>query len=93
MIPSLSGLKRPKLLVQAARAGLRDYRRSIHLRKILGSEALPEPGAALSTLVRYEAELNDARLSQMNYNPRSHVMVLVAMLDEVQRQSRIEATN
>ena len=42
----LTNLKRPKLLVSAARLGQNDYRRKAHLKRILGG-AIPTKASAI----------------------------------------------
>ncbi len=79
----VSTLKRPGLLVRAARFGLDDYRRDVHLRRILKTEPLPRTGAALMRLMDKEAELNDMRRAKSaEYNPTLHISVLTAIMGE-----------
>ncbi|WP_323764225.1 DUF6477 family protein [Marinovum sp.] len=81
----LRQLHRPRLLIRAARAGLADYRRSIHLRRSLGSEPPRRAGPALMRLIEIERGLNDARLQKCaSYCVARHVEVLVAMMGEAQ---------
>ena len=76
-------LKRPPLLVRAARFGLDDYQRAQHLRRALQSDDLPGPGAAVMRLLDIERDLNDARLSRSGaYSVARHVDVLIAVMAE-----------
>lgn len=81
----LRQLRRPRLLIRAARAGLADYRRDLHLRRMLGLAAPRRSGPALIRLMEIECELNDARLSRCaSYDVAHHVEVLIAMMGEAQ---------
>lgn len=76
-------LKRPTLLARAARFGVDDYRRSLHLRRILRSEALPRHGNAIVQLLDIEAEMDALRADKSAaYRPAHHVEVLIALLGE-----------
>lgn len=79
----IATLCRPQLLARAARFGVDDYRRDIHLRRILKIEALPRHGSALVQLLDLEADLNSQRIGQTaEYRPARHVEVLIAILGE-----------
>ncbi|PIE12200.1 MAG: hypothetical protein CSA70_10705 [Rhodobacterales bacterium] len=79
----LNQLKRPRLLIQAARAGAEDYRRDPHLRRLLGFGKLPRSGAAIMRLVDMEETLNDARVAgDADYSLVKHVDVLIAIMGE-----------
>ena len=81
----IATLKRPSLLARAARFGVDDYRRTVHLRRILQSDSLPRHGQAIMQLLDIEAEMDGLRLSDSaNYRPAHHVEVLVALLGEAQ---------
>ena len=83
-IHSLLGkLKRPRLLVRAARFGIDDFRRERDLHKLLECETLPRPGAAILQLLDYEAELNHHRVSNdANYAIARHIETLTAIMSE-----------
>lgn len=79
----LQTLRRPPLLMRAARIGAEDYRRAIHLPRLLGYGVLPRHGAALMKLVELESGLNAQRTSKnASYNLVHHVDVLIAMVGE-----------
>ena len=79
----LATLKRPQLLARAARFGVDDYRREVHLRRILQCDDLPRAADALMQLFDIEAEMNTARLARSgNYAPSRHVEVLIAIAGE-----------
>ena len=79
----LAALKRPKLLARAARFGVDDYRRSLHLAKILQSDDLPRYAQAIMQLFDIENEMNTARQEGSgNYSYARHVDVLIAIAGE-----------
>ncbi len=81
----IATLKRPPLLARAARFGVDEYRRQVHLRRILRSETLPRHGHAIMQLMDIESEMNDLRRDRSaNYRPAHHVEVLIAILGEAQ---------
>lgn len=83
IISMLQSLRRPPLLMRAARIGADDYRRSSHLPRLLGYGVLPRHGAALMKLMDIEGSLNTQRLaSDTSYNLIRHVDVLIAMVGE-----------
>ena len=78
----LSSLRRPKLLVEAARVGASEYRRERHLGRILGMTPL-RSGPAVFSLFEIETELNDCRVSgEGGYSASRHVEVLAALIGE-----------
>lgn len=79
----LGDLRRPRLLVKAAKHGSREYNREAHLPQLLGFGRLPRHGAALMKLVDIEAELNEQRLRKdATYSIPHHVEVLAVMMGE-----------
>ncbi|MGR3272614.1 hypothetical protein DU478_06110 [Thalassococcus profundi] len=79
----LATLSRPRLLVRAARLGANDYRRHPHLRRLLGSHALPGHGASVMRLLEIEAEFDEQRRSRdAAYSVSDHVEVLSAVMGE-----------
>lgn len=79
----LSQLRRPRLLIQAARAGSEDYRRDPHLHRLLGQGQLPKSGDALMRLMDIEDALNQLRCARAgSYSLVAHVDVLIAMMGE-----------
>lgn len=82
MHPDLSSLRRPRLLMRAARFGLADYRRHRDLRR-----HLPDgwDGPALPRLMDEEARHEEARVAGLvTYSPLRHVEVMIALLAEWQ---------
>ena len=88
----LNAMHRPKLLLQAARFGLRDYNRDRVLKRLTKSSAAPSPNSALKTLIPVEANLEDARRSgDSTYSVSRHVEVLIALLAEMTLMTRKKA--
>lgn len=83
ILSMLHALRRPSLLMRAARIGADDYRRSTHLPRLLGYGVLPRHGSALIKLMELEAGLNDQRVtSNTSYSLVKHVDILIAMVGE-----------
>lgn len=79
----LNDLRRPRILIRAARIGAQEYRRNPHLHRLIGYGALPRSGAALMRLMEMEADLDDKRLKDdAAYSVSRHVEVLTAMMGE-----------
>lgn len=83
VLGTLSALRRPPLLIRAARIGLHDYRREVHLRRLFRDGPLPQSGLAVRRLLETEAMLDaERRLAATGYSPARHVDVLIAMMGE-----------
>lgn len=81
----LGALKRPNLLVRAARIGLKDFSRERSLRRIFQSENYPGPGEAFEKLLEIEALTDRARREGgAVYSPARHVELLTALINEAQ---------
>jgi len=79
----LSKLKRPKLLVRAARYGIDDYRRETDLLRTLDKHTLPGPGDALMQLIGIEEEFNAQRINKdATYSIARHIDALTAIMSE-----------
>ncbi len=75
-------LRRPKLLVSAARHGLADYNRSRDLPRILQQHRIPT--GALAALQNVEAAMEDRRLAgDPGYSCLRHVDLLIALMAEM----------
>ena len=84
----LATLRRPKLLVRAARFGLEAYERSRDLRRLMHTPDAPPPRAAVEHLFEAEAILEEERTSgQAGYSPTRHVDVLIALISEARLAS------
>lgn len=85
----LATLRRPRLLMRAARFGLTEYRRERDLRRFVAGNASPE--ATVSTLITAEAKLEATRLTgDAAYSVARHIEVLIALLAEAQLLRRSE---
>lgn len=78
-----SALRRPKILVRAARVGVRDYRRERDLKRILRGIRPGARGAALEPLIAEERRLETNRAAgEATYSIQRHVSVLTALIAE-----------
>ena len=83
LLGMIAGLNRPRLLVRAARFGIDDYNRSIHLPRLLGPGYLPRTGESIVRLIDIEADINDRRVgAAADYSIARHVAVLIALMGE-----------
>lgn len=90
--PRLAALRRPRLLIQAARHGLADYDRNRDLRRLLAAPRPPAPEQAVAALIAYESRLESARRAQdAGYSVARHVEVLIAILAEARLAARAAA--
>lgn len=81
---TLSKLRRPKILINAARLGMADYDRNVDLRFIVRSDRTPSHGDAIETLLAREGDLESGRKSgTADYSIQEHIRVLTALLAEV----------
>ena len=80
---ALNGLRRPRLLVDAARHAMVDYRRRHDLRRMLRIAIPTDARAALRILVPMEADLERRRQEQARgYSHARHVDILTALMAE-----------
>ncbi|NBO20549.1 MAG: hypothetical protein EBU97_01025 [Rhodobacteraceae bacterium] len=80
-LANLADIRRPKLLVQAARLGLADYRRERDLRRVL-PDVLPSM-PVLAHLIAAEQRLEQTRRDgALGYSPARHVETLMALMAE-----------
>ena len=78
---TLANLRRPRLLMRAARFGLGDYRRDRDLRRLV--KLTGSPRDTLPHLIRIEERLEATRLSgDVTYSIAHHIDVLIALLAE-----------
>jgi hypothetical protein len=77
----LSTLRRPRLLMRAARFGLSDYRRERDLRRYVERAGSPEE--TVTSLMTVEAGLERTRIAgDAAYSVARHIEVLIAILAE-----------
>ena len=77
-------IKRPRILVTAAKIGLENYHREKGLARLLRMSKTPEPEIALARLSDAEHVLNKDRLEGVaTYSIERHIDVLTALLAEM----------
>lgn len=90
----IAALKRPRLLVRAARFGVDEYNRTHCLPRIFGDPTLPRPGEAVLRLLDVEAEMDARRRANAaDYTIARHVEVLIALMGEARLIRRTYATS
>ncbi|MBJ6371544.1 DUF6477 family protein [Sedimentitalea arenosa] len=93
LMSMLNALRRPQLLIRAARHGAQEYRRDRHLQRLLGYGTLPRPSAAIMRLMDLERTLNDQRQEDdAGYSLTRHLDILIAMMGEAQLLRAAHAT-
>ncbi len=79
----LASLRRPRLLMRAARFGLGEYRRERDLRRCVPGHTSPED--TVFSLMSVEARLEATRVTgDAGYSIARHIEVLIALLAEAQ---------
>ncbi|MES2550075.1 MAG: DUF6477 family protein [Pseudomonadota bacterium] len=79
----LASVRRPRLLMRAARFGLGEYRRDRDLRRHVAGFASPED--TVFSLMSVEARLEATRVTgDAGYSVAKHIEVLIALLAEAQ---------
>jgi hypothetical protein len=79
----LMNLRRPRLLIRAARHGIADYRRERDLRRMIGMQGTTEAEKALPRLFIVEQQLEDTRKrGDVSYSLGHHIEVLIAIMAE-----------
>lgn len=83
LMTMISAMRRPRMLIRAARIGAQAYRRDRHLRRLVGYGDLPRPAAALLRLHEIEADLDaQRRADDAGYSVARHLDILIAMIGE-----------
>lgn len=78
----LRAVRRPKILIRAARAGVADYRRERDLKRLLPGHR-PAPRQAIGSLLAEEDRLEAIRNGGgATYNIQRHVALLTAIIAE-----------
>lgn len=79
----LGTLRRPRLLIRAARFGTADYDRNRDLKRLTREQTLPSPVRAVNTLMAEEARLEETRMAgDVSYSVSRHVEILIALMAE-----------
>jgi hypothetical protein len=83
IVQILNKLRRPQLLIRAARFGIADYNRNRDLTRLMRVQSPPTPVKALNTLIAEEAKLEETRQSgDASYSVSRHVEILIAVMAE-----------
>ena len=86
----IAELRRPSLLVRAARAGIVDYNRARDLRRPMRMSSPPTPERALSALLAEEERIEAIRKAgDASYSFARHIEVLIAMIAEARLLPRL----
>ncbi|MBV0912244.1 DUF6477 family protein [Anianabacter salinae] len=86
---SLDSLRRPRLLVRAARIGLDSYNRARDLRRVLPGTESRLSQRTLDALMTAEAEMEGARgAGDGRYSVTRHVDLLIALMAEARLMPR-----
>jgi hypothetical protein len=84
----LADLRRPQLLIRAARCGLTNYRRDRDLMRLIDGK--PTPDRAVRRLLNEEERLEEVRKSgEASYSVTRHIEVLIALISEVRLLPRL----
>ncbi len=76
-------LRRPRLLIRAARAGLAEYNRNRDLKRLMRLAETPTPGRALGALLAEEERIEATRQAgDASYSFIHHIELLIAMMAE-----------
>ena len=85
----LADLRRPQLLIRAARFGLSEYRRERDLKRLLDGQQ-PSPDRSVPRLLNEEERLEETRKSgDAAYSIARHIEVLIALMAEVRLLPRV----
>jgi len=83
----IASLRRPRLMIRAARLGCTEYRRDRDLKRLLG--ATPTPDRALPALLDAEAVAEATRQTgDAAYSIARHVELLIALIAEARLATR-----
>ena len=83
LLTVLHALRRPKILIRAARAGVIDYRRDRDLKRLLRQPRATASTHAIGSLLAEEGRLETTRTAgEATYSIQRHVAVLTAILAE-----------
>ncbi|KMW56851.1 hypothetical protein AIOL_001808 [Candidatus Rhodobacter oscarellae] len=88
----LQNMRRPGLLLQAAKLGMKDYNRERTLKRLALPTAEQNATNAVHALMSTEDTMEHARRAgDASYTPSRHVEVLVALLAEIRRLAAPQA--
>lgn len=83
---ALLALRRPRILVKAARCALSDYRRDAVLRRVLKTPCLPPDPQVFASLLALEDDMDQLRRDgDVTYSAKRHITLLTALIAEGHR--------
>ncbi len=87
ILSTLETIRRPRLLMQAARLGMGAYRRDRDLRRLIGPDSNAEQ--VIARLISEEEKIEETRRAGVaHYSPARHVEILSALIAEAHRLPR-----
>ena len=90
LLSVVSELRRHRLLIRAARAGLAEYNRNRDLKRLMRTAEAPTPDRALSALMAEEERIEATRQAgDASYSFLRHIDVLIAMMAEARLLPRV----
>ncbi len=79
----VTSMRRPQLLIRAARIGMQDYNRDRDLRRLTGQSRTPSPVNAIKALLEAEGAVESTRQAgDASYSVMRHVDLLIALMAE-----------
>ena len=88
----LDALRRPRLLVRAARLGVADFNRDRDLARLVGGMRAPTPERAVQQLMEHETQIEETRRAgDAAYSVSRHVEILIALMAEARLLPRADA--
>lgn len=85
----VADLRRPKLLIRAARFGMAEYDRNRDLRRLLKRIDAPSPERAVTILMAEEEKLEETRRAgEAAYSIARHIELLIALMAEARLAAR-----
>jgi hypothetical protein len=82
----LAAIRRPKILIRAARAGVTEYHRDRDLKRLLRLNKAARAGIDLGTLLAEENRMEVKRQSgEATYSIQRHVAILTALIAEARK--------
>ena len=86
----LANLRRPRLLIRAARFGVADYKRERDLRRLINATNRSTPEAAIPQLISAEEQMEETRRAgDAAYSVSRHIEVLIALIAEARLLPRV----
>lgn len=80
----LAEIRRPRLMIRAARFGLADYRRERDLKRLIHADLPTSPERIVPRLLSEEEHLEQTRQAgDASYSVCRHIEVLIALMAEV----------